>query len=105
MIYVHTAFPNNVYALDLNDNQKIVWSYFPKQCIPQAVLCCDNVNGGWGFGDGKVFSNRTTACWSLWTLSLVLRLGSKDTDPKVGATNTNAPHIIKDKVLTRLFRC
>ena len=31
MMYVHTAFPNNVYALDLNDNQKIVWSYFPKQ--------------------------------------------------------------------------
>ena len=22
MMYVHTAFPNNVYALDLNDNQK-----------------------------------------------------------------------------------
>ncbi|MCX7188944.1 MAG: PQQ-dependent dehydrogenase, methanol/ethanol family, partial [Methylotenera sp.] len=24
MMFVHTAFPNNVYALDLNDNQKIV---------------------------------------------------------------------------------
>ena len=33
MMYVHTAFPNNIYALDLNDNQKIVWSYFPKQHI------------------------------------------------------------------------
>jgi len=31
MMFVHTAFPNNVYALDLNDNQKIVWSFFPKQ--------------------------------------------------------------------------
>ena len=45
MMYVHTAFPNNVYALDLNDNQKIVWSYFPKQDPSvQAVLCCDNVS-------------------------------------------------------------
>jgi len=33
MMFVHTAFPNNVYALDLNDNQKIVWSYFPKQLV------------------------------------------------------------------------
>ncbi|OZA09205.1 MAG: PQQ-dependent dehydrogenase, methanol/ethanol family, partial [Methylotenera sp. 17-45-7] len=31
IMYVHTAFPNNIYALDLNDNQKILWSYFPKQ--------------------------------------------------------------------------
>ena len=30
MMYVHTAFPNNVYALDLNDNQKIVLAIFPK---------------------------------------------------------------------------
>ena len=56
MMYVHTAFPNNVYALDLNDNQKIVWSYFPKQDPSvQAVLCCDNVNRGLGYGDGKIF--------------------------------------------------
>src|SRR6187549_253733 len=56
MMYVHTAFPNNVYALDLNDNQKIVWSYFPKQDPSvQAVLCCDNVSRGLGYGDGKIF--------------------------------------------------
>jgi len=56
MMYVVTAFPNNVYALDLNDNQKIVWSYFPKQDPSvQAVLCCDNVSRGLGFGDGKIF--------------------------------------------------
>lgn len=56
MLYVHTAFPNNVYALDLNNNQKVVWSYFPKQDPSvQAVLCCDNVNRGLGFGNGKIF--------------------------------------------------
>ncbi len=31
VMYVHTAFPNNIYALDLNNDQKILWSYFPKQ--------------------------------------------------------------------------
>jgi len=56
MMYVHTAFPNNVYALDLNDHQKIAWSYFPKQDPSvQAVLCCDNVNRGLGYGDGKIY--------------------------------------------------
>jgi len=59
MMYVHTAFPNNIYALDLNDNQKIVWSYFPKQDPSvQAVLCCDNVSRGLGYGDGKIFLNQ-----------------------------------------------
>ena len=66
MMYLHTAFPNNVYALDLNDNQKIVWSYFPKQDPSvQAVLCCDNVNRGLGYGDGKIYLNKTMATWLL----------------------------------------
>ncbi|MGQ3091352.1 MAG: outer membrane protein assembly factor BamB family protein, partial [Methylophilus sp.] len=91
-----------VYALDLNDNQKIVWSYFPKQDPSvQAVLCCDNVTRGLGFGDGKIFLQQNDG--------MLVALDAKDgkkiwevknTDPKVGATNTNAPHVIKDKVLT-----
>jgi len=39
-MYVHTPFPNYVYALDLNDNGRIVWKYEPKQdpsVIP--VMC------------------------------------------------------------------
>src|ERR1700689_5963923 len=27
MMYVHTPFPNKVYALDLSNENKIVWSY------------------------------------------------------------------------------
>jgi len=102
MMYVHTAFPNNIYALDLNDNQKIVWAYFPKQDPSvQAVLCCDNVNRGLGFGDGKIFLQQNDGM----LVALDAKTGAKawevkNTDPKVGATNTNAPHIIKDKVLT-----
>ncbi len=102
MMYLHTAFPNNVYALDLNDNQKIVWSYFPKQDPSvQAVLCCDNVNRGLGYmmvkfscqqNDGMLVALDAKTGAKAWEV--------KNTDPKVGATNTNAPHVIKDKVLT-----
>ncbi|MDP3744967.1 MAG: PQQ-dependent dehydrogenase, methanol/ethanol family [Methylotenera sp.] len=101
MMYVHTAFPNNVYALDLNDNQKIVWSYFPKQDPSvQAVLCCDNVSRGLGFGDGKIFLTQNDGT----LVALDAKTGAKvwDTkivDPKVGATLTTASHVIKDKVL------
>src|SRR5690349_7434217 len=31
VLYVHTPFPNIVYALDLNDENKIIWKYEPKQ--------------------------------------------------------------------------
>ena len=102
MMYLHTAFPNNVYALDLNDNQKIVWSYFPKQDPSvQAVLCCDNVNRGLGYGDGKIYLQQNDGN----LVALDAKTGAKVwstlvNDPKVGATNTNAPHVIKDKVLT-----
>jgi len=101
-LYVHTAFPNNVYALDLNDNQKIKWSYFPKQDPSvQAVLCCDNVSRGLGFGDGKILLQQNDG--TLVALNAAdgkVVWSVKNTDPKVGATNTNAPHVIKDKVLT-----
>jgi glucose dehydrogenase len=30
-MYVHSAFPNNVFALNLDDENKILWKYSPKQ--------------------------------------------------------------------------
>ena len=102
MMYVHTAFPNNIYALDLNDNQKIVWSYFPKQDPSvQAVLCCDNVSRGLGYGDGKIFLQQNDGTLVALDAASGKKVWDvKNVDPKVGATNTNAPHVIKDKVLT-----
>src|SRR5690606_4785894 len=47
VMYVHTPFPNIVYALDLNNDGKILWKYEPKQdpnVIP--IMCCDTVNRG-----------------------------------------------------------
>lgn len=102
IMYVHTAFPNNVYALDLNDDQKILWSYFPKQDPSvQAVLCCDNVNRGLAFGGGNIYLQQNNGV----LVALNAKTGEKVwdtqvTDPKTGATNTNAPMVVKDKVLT-----
>ncbi|OWK22791.1 hypothetical protein AJ87_45650 [Rhizobium yanglingense] len=31
VMYVHAPFPNTVYALDLNNEGKILWKYEPKQ--------------------------------------------------------------------------
>ena len=102
VMYIHTAFPNNVYALDLNNNQKILWSYFPKQDpAVQALLCCDNVNRGLGYGDGKIFLQQNDGV----LLAMDAKTGKKIWDVKVvdtkaGASTTNAPHVIKDKVIT-----
>lgn len=101
-LYVETAFPNNVYALDLNNDQKILWAYFPKQDPSvQAVLCCDNVSRGIGYGDGKIYLQQNDGM----LVALDAKTGAKVwdvkvNDPKVGATNTNAPFVIKDKIIT-----
>jgi glucose dehydrogenase len=55
-MYVHTPFPNIVYALDLANEGKIKWKYEPRQdpeVIP--VMCCDTVNRGVAYADGKIF--------------------------------------------------
>ncbi|HPY40591.1 MAG TPA: PQQ-binding-like beta-propeller repeat protein, partial [Thiolinea sp.] len=54
-MYVHTPFPNKVFAINLND-QTVIWQYEPKQdtsVIP--TMCCDTVNRGLAYADGKIF--------------------------------------------------
>ena len=56
MMYLSTPFPNTVFALDLNHEGRIAWKYQPNQnsdVIP--VMCCDTVNRGVAYGDGKIF--------------------------------------------------
>ncbi|OIR06582.1 methanol dehydrogenase [cytochrome c] subunit 1 [mine drainage metagenome] len=102
IMYVHTAFPNNIYALDLNHDQKIIWSYFPKQdASVKAILCCDNVYRGLGYGDGKILLQQNNGV----LVALDAKTGKKVwdvlvNDSQTGATNTNAPHVFRDKVLT-----
>ena len=42
IMYVHSPFPNNIFALDLNEPDKILWEYKPKQNpAARAVACCE----------------------------------------------------------------
>ena len=56
VMYINSAFPNNVYALDLDNPGKIKWQYKPKQDpAARSVACCDLVNRGlayWPSDDG-----------------------------------------------------
>jgi lanthanide-dependent methanol dehydrogenase len=101
VMYVHTPFPNIVYALDLNNDGKILWKYEPKQdpsVIP--VMCCDTVNRGVAYGDGKIFLHQaddTLIALDAKTGKLVW--SATNGDPKKGQTGTSAPLVVKDKVL------
>jgi len=100
-MYVHTPFPNNVFAVNLKD-QSFKWKYEPKQdtdVIP--VMCCDTVNRGLAYGDGKIIlqqADTTLVALDMNTGKVVWT--AKNGDAKIGETNTNAPHVFKDKVIT-----
>src|SRR3954471_12720891 len=100
-MYIHTPFPNKVFALDL-DTQKIKWRYEPRQ--DQAVIaqmCCDTVYRGLAYAENKIFLQQADST----LLALDANTGKviwsgKNGDAKLGAVNTNAPHVFKDKVIT-----
>jgi PQQ-dependent dehydrogenase (methanol/ethanol family) len=100
-MYIHTPFPNNVFAVNLKD-QTFKWKYEPKQDVNVVpVMCCDTVNRGLAYGDGKIFlqqADTTLVALDANTGKVVWSV--KNGDPKIGETNTNAPHVFKDKVLT-----
>ncbi|MER8765922.1 MULTISPECIES: methanol/ethanol family PQQ-dependent dehydrogenase [unclassified Mesorhizobium] len=104
VMYVHTPFPNNVYALDLKNDGKILWKYEPKQdtnVIP--IMCCDTVNRGVAYGDGKIILNQadtTVVALDAKTGKVVWSVKNGDqTDGGKGESGTSAPVVIKDKVL------
>jgi lanthanide-dependent methanol dehydrogenase len=101
VMYVHGPFPNPVYALNLADENKIIWKYEPVQdptVIP--VMCCDTVNRGLSYADGKIFlSQADTTLVALDAKTGKVVWSQKNGDPGKGETSTGAPHIIKDKVL------
>jgi PQQ-dependent dehydrogenase (methanol/ethanol family) len=100
-MYIHTPFPNNVFAVNLKD-QTYKWKYEPKQDVNVVpVMCCDTVNRGLAYGDGKIFLQQAdTTLVALDANSGKVVWSVKNGDPKIGETNTNAPHVFKDKVIT-----
>jgi PQQ-dependent dehydrogenase (methanol/ethanol family) len=102
-MYVHTGFPNIVYALDLTkEGAPIKWSYNPKQSgdVP-AVACCDTVYRGLAYADGKIFlAQLDTTVVALDAATGKELWKVKQGDYKKGQTITTAPLVIKDKVIT-----
>jgi lanthanide-dependent methanol dehydrogenase len=102
-MYVHTPFPNIVYALDLTkEGAPVKWKYVPKQdpkVIP--VACCDTVSRGVAYSNGKLFFNQLDGN----TVALDAATGKelwkvKQGDYTQGQTITSAPMVIKDKVIS-----
>ena len=100
-MYVHTPFPNNVFALDLDNEAKIIWKYEPKQdpsVIP--VMCCDTVNRGVAYAEGKIFLHQADTT----VVALDAKTGKEvwkvvNGNPKKGETNTATVLPVKDKVI------
>ena len=101
MMYVHTPFPNIVYALDLDKEAQIVWKYEPKQdpdVIP--VMCCDTVNRGLAYADGQIFLHQAdTTVVALDAKTGKVNWTAVNGDPKKGETNTATVLPVKDKII------
>ena len=101
VMYLHTPFPNNVFALDLNDNGKILWRYSPQQ-DPNviAVMCCDTVNRGVAYADGLILLHQAdTTLVALDAKTGQEKWKIKTGDPALGETNTATVLPVKDKVI------
>ncbi|AXE96094.1 PQQ-dependent dehydrogenase (methanol/ethanol family) [Paraburkholderia terricola] len=100
-MYIHSPFPNKVIAINLKD-QTFIWQYQPKQDESVvSVMCCDTVNRGLAYGDGKIFLQQAdTKLVALNAKTGDVVWTAQNGNPKAGETNTNAPHVFGDKVLT-----
>ncbi|MGY3622501.1 lanthanide-dependent methanol dehydrogenase XoxF5 [Bradyrhizobium sp. USDA 10063] len=100
VLYVHGPFPNPVFALDLKNDGRILWKYEPKQdpnVIP--IMCCDTVNRGVAYGDGKIFLYQAdTTLVALDAKTGKVAWSVKNGDTSKGETGTSAPMVVKDKV-------
>ena len=101
-MFIVTPFPNIVYALDLTrPGLPLKWKYDPKpELAAQGVACCDVVNRGGAYDDGKLFFNTLDD----HTIALDAATGkpvwnTKLGDINIGETITMAPLVVKGLVL------
>lgn len=101
VMYVHAPFPNTVFALDLNDDGRILWKYEPKQDPSViAVMCCDTVNRGVAYGNDTIFLHQAdTTLVALDSATGAVKWSVKNGDAGKGETGTSAPLVVGDKVL------
>jgi PQQ-dependent dehydrogenase (methanol/ethanol family) len=100
-MYVVTPYPNILYALDLTKPGEMKWAYRPQpEAAAQGVACCDVVNRGAVFDNGRLFYNTLdnhTVAVDAATGREVWR--TKLGDINLGETMTMAPLVVKGKVL------
>ena len=102
-MYVVTPYPNTVYAFDLHrtDAAKVKWKFDPQPASSsQGVACCDVVNRGAAYADGRLFINTL----DMQTIAIDAASGrelwrTKLGDIAHGETMTMAPLVVKGKVL------
>ena len=103
VMYVHTPFPDIVYALDLTKpGAPMIWKHVPNQpADAKPIACCDVVNRGLGYHpSGKLFIELLAGD----LVALDAKTGKElwrapNADYKTGSTMTNAPIVIKDVVI------
>src|ERR671926_161243 len=102
-MYVATPYPNILYALDLTKEKQgsVKWAFDPKAAAAaQGVACCDYVNRGAVFADGKVVYNTLDG----QTIAVEAATGKEVWRARLGEISkgesiTMAPLVVKDKVL------
>jgi PQQ-dependent dehydrogenase (methanol/ethanol family) len=102
VMYVVTPFPNRLYALDLTKpGAPVKWKFEPSvNAAAQGVACCDVVNRGAAYANGRVFFNTLDD----HTIAVDANTGKPIWDAKLGDINlgetmTMAPMVVKGKVL------
>jgi PQQ-dependent dehydrogenase (methanol/ethanol family) len=100
-MYIVTPWPNFLYAIDLTQPGGVTkWVYKPKpEPASQGVACCDVVNRGAAFYDGKIFYNTLDN----HTVAVDANTGAEVWNTKLGEINmgqtiTMAPIVVKGKV-------
>jgi lanthanide-dependent methanol dehydrogenase len=100
-MYIVTPYPNLLHALDLRNQGAKKWTFEPKPLpASQGVACCDVVNRGAAYFDGKIFFNtldNQTIAVDAETGKEVWRTQLGDINR--GETMTMAPLVVKGKVL------
>src|SRR5882672_6643413 len=101
-MYVVTPYPNVSYALDLaQEGQPLKWKVRPENSqVAVGLACCDVVNRGAAYADGKIFYNLLdghTVAIDAATGKLLWR--TKMGNLGKGETMTMAPIIVKGKVI------
>jgi PQQ-dependent dehydrogenase (methanol/ethanol family) len=102
MMYIVAPYPNYLYALDLKQpGAPMKWRFEPKpNAGAQGVACCDVVNRGAAYADGRIFFNtldNQTIAVDAKTGKEVWR--AKLGDINAGETMTMAPLVVKGRVL------